>query len=36
VCQDEPALYDLALNTATLGFEHAAHLIVEPLRRRFP
>ena len=35
VRQDDPALYDLALNTATLGFDRAAHLIVETLRRRF-
>jgi cytidylate kinase len=36
VRQDDPLLYDLVLNTATLGFEHAAQMIVETLRRRFP
>lgn len=36
VRQDDPLLYDLVLNTASLGFEHAAEMIVETLRRRFP
>jgi cytidylate kinase len=36
VRQDDPVLYDLVLNTATLGFERAAHVIVETQRRRFP
>ncbi len=32
----DPALYDLVVNTATLGIDGAAALVVEALRRRFP
>jgi cytidylate kinase len=34
--QEDPLHYDLVLNTETFGFEAAAGLIVEALRRRFP
>lgn len=34
--QEDPLHYDLVLNTGTFGFEAAAGLIVEALRRRFP
>ncbi len=33
---DDPALYDIVLNTGDLSAEAAAALIVEALRRRFP
>jgi cytidylate kinase len=33
---DDPSLYDLAVNTATLSIEAAGKVIVEALRRRFP
>ena len=33
---DDPRLYDLVVNTASLGIEGAAELIVQGLRRRFP
>ena len=36
VRQEDPLLYDLVLNTASLGIEAAAGLVVEALRRRFP
>jgi cytidylate kinase len=33
---DDPRLYDLVVNTASLGIEGAAELIVQGLRLRFP
>ncbi len=36
VDQNDPRLYDLVVNTGTLGIEGAAALVVEALRRRFP
>ena len=33
---DDPRLYDLVVNTASLGIEGAAELIVQGLRQRFP
>jgi cytidylate kinase len=33
---DDPSLYDLVVNTASLGIEGAAELIVQGLRQRFP
>ena len=33
---DDPRLYDLVVNTASLGIEGAAELIERGLRRRFP
>ncbi|MDJ0852839.1 MAG: cytidylate kinase-like family protein [Myxococcota bacterium] len=36
VRQDDPLLYDLVLNTASLGIEAAAGVVVETLRKRFP
>ena len=36
VRQDDPALYDLVVNTGTLGIEGSADLVVEALWRRFP
>jgi cytidylate kinase len=32
----DPTLYDLSVNTGTLGFEHAVDLVVQALRARFP
>lgn len=34
--QNDPTLYDVVVNTGTLGVEGAAALVVEGLRRRFP
>jgi cytidylate kinase len=34
--QDDPTLYDLVLNSASIGIETAAALVVDTLRRRFP
>jgi cytidylate kinase len=36
VQQADPVLYDLVVNTGTLGFEGAAGLVVQALRLRFP
>jgi len=36
VRQDDPTLYDLVLNTETLGVEGGAELVVEALSLRFP
>ena len=36
VRQDDPTLYDLVLNSASIEIETAANLVVEALRRRFP
>ncbi len=36
VRQDDPLLYDLVLNTASLGIEAAAGVVVDTLRKRFP
>ena len=36
VQQNDPLLYDLVINTGTIGLEDAADLLVEALRRRFP
>lgn len=36
VDQSDPALYDLVVNTQTLGFEGAADVIVDAYRKRFP
>ncbi|MDJ0786151.1 MAG: cytidylate kinase-like family protein [Myxococcota bacterium] len=36
VRQDDPCLYDLVVNTETLGLEAAGDLIVQALRHRFP
>lgn len=36
VKQEDPLLYDLVLNTASLSTEAAAAIVVETLRRRFP
>ena len=36
VRRDDPALYDLVIDTARFGFDESANLIVEALRRRFP
>ncbi|MEN8181115.1 MAG: cytidylate kinase-like family protein [Myxococcota bacterium] len=33
---NDPGLYDLVVNTATLGFDGAAELMVEALARKFP
>jgi cytidylate kinase len=33
---DDPTLYDLAVNTETLGLEASASLVIDALRRRFP
>jgi cytidylate kinase len=33
---DDPTLYDLAVNTQTLGLEASAALVIDALRRRFP
>jgi cytidylate kinase len=33
---DDPTLYDLVVNTATLGLEASAALVIDALRRRFP
>ena len=35
VRQDDPGLYDLVINTATLGFDNSAKLILEAVRSRF-
>lgn len=34
--QDDPVRYDLCVNTASLGFEGSARLVVDALRHRFP
>ncbi len=36
VTPDDPALYDLVVNTGTLGMDVAAALVVDALRRGFP
>lgn len=36
VRQDDPTLYDLVVNTGTVGLDGAVELVVEALRRRFP
>ncbi len=33
---DDPALYDLTLNTATLSADAGGRIVIEALRRRFP
>jgi cytidylate kinase len=33
---DDPTLYDLVVNTATLGIEASAALVIDALRKRFP